>query len=396
MLISLVSFTASNSVYGLSCGGVNTIQSFAESDVVFAGQVLSKEYVPSERSSSNGKNDAITQFSIIENFKGISQETISIISSEWLWGYNFTKNLEYVVFAYDDGQNLRPQTCTPTSLLEHAEIEQIRQVAYDYIISPLKQFKSGIPIDEIQCKESLTLVARYDGSPVCVNPETKEKLLERGWAILTPKERLYDIETILNNEDCVEFGRWLDEHADGSFNENLLIFDLPVSYEISGRIYDSIPDCISDQSGFFNLNTKHIIDFEKLEKPKALLLPKPNPIEEKYRERYTVEIVGLKDEYKLGEEYSFSFVISGYGHECAGINVSYPGEDGKLQGWGQEPLCDPYLIMHDFEINSTDRHKLFGNITIKNPGTYTVTVIFEQPNKYFPTTASKEFHVVEK
>lgn len=48
--------------------------------------------------------------------------------------------------------------------------------------SPLKQFNSNVPYDEIQCKESLVLVLKYDGSPVCVKPETIPKLIERGWA----------------------------------------------------------------------------------------------------------------------------------------------------------------------------------------------------------------------
>ncbi|MCH7559819.1 MAG: hypothetical protein IIC67_00360 [Thaumarchaeota archaeon] len=47
--------------------------------------------------------------------------------------------------------------------------------------SPLKQFKSGITIDEIECKESLTLVTKHDGSPACVKEQTIPKLIERGW-----------------------------------------------------------------------------------------------------------------------------------------------------------------------------------------------------------------------
>ncbi len=259
------------------------------------------------------------------------------------------------------------------------------------------QVELGWNIEDFFCHNNQELILKAsDESPACVNPETKEKLLERGWGILTPKDRLYDIETILNDDDCVEFGRWLDKFVDGNFNENHLIFDLPVSDELSQRIYDFIPYCIdNDSGGFFYLNTKHFIDFEKLKNPEALLLPKPYSIEEKYRERYAIEIIGLKDEYVLGEEYSFYFVISGYGHECAGINLSYPDKNGKLQGWGQEPLCDSNLIMHDFEINVTHRQELFGNIAIKNPGTYIVTVIFDQPNKYYPTIVTQEFRVVE-
>jgi hypothetical protein len=49
-------------------------------------------------------------------------------------------------------------------------------------LSPLKQFKIGILDNEIQCKESLIFITKYDGSPACVTPETKQKLIERGWA----------------------------------------------------------------------------------------------------------------------------------------------------------------------------------------------------------------------
>ena len=55
-------------------------------------------------------------------------------------------------------------------------------VSYDEIISPLKQFKSGVPIDEIQCKDGLILLQKHDSSPACVENETKKVLVERGWA----------------------------------------------------------------------------------------------------------------------------------------------------------------------------------------------------------------------
>ncbi|QLH07132.1 hypothetical protein [Nitrosopumilus ureiphilus] len=47
--------------------------------------------------------------------------------------------------------------------------------------SPLKQYKSGIAINEIQCQDNLVLIQKHDGSPACVKPETKQKLIERGW-----------------------------------------------------------------------------------------------------------------------------------------------------------------------------------------------------------------------
>ena len=127
----------------------------------------------------------------------------------------------------------------------------------------------GYDIESFFCHNDQVLILKVtNDSPACVTPETKEKLLERGWAILTPKDRLYDIEKILNDKNCSKFGFWLDEFVDGNFNENNLIFDLPVSDELSERIYDYIPYCVdNDSGGFFKLNTKHFIDFEELEKP---------------------------------------------------------------------------------------------------------------------------------
>ena len=48
------------------------------------------------------------------------------------------------------------------------------------IDSPLKQFSSGIPIYEIECKETLILIEKHDGTTACVKSLTAEKLIERG------------------------------------------------------------------------------------------------------------------------------------------------------------------------------------------------------------------------
>lgn len=49
-------------------------------------------------------------------------------------------------------------------------------------IPPLKQLQYGIKNDDVVCKEGFVLVVKAgSGSPSCVKPETKNKLLERGW-----------------------------------------------------------------------------------------------------------------------------------------------------------------------------------------------------------------------
>ncbi|EIJ65765.1 hypothetical protein BD31_I0816 [Candidatus Nitrosopumilus salaria BD31] len=57
------------------------------------------------------------------------------------------------------------------------------------IESPLKQFKSGIPIDEIQCNESLILVIKNNNTPACVKEQTLLKLVERELIITSKTER---------------------------------------------------------------------------------------------------------------------------------------------------------------------------------------------------------------
>ncbi len=48
-------------------------------------------------------------------------------------------------------------------------------------ISPIKQFKSGITVDKIQCREFLVLMEKHDGSPSCVKKKNFETLIQRNW-----------------------------------------------------------------------------------------------------------------------------------------------------------------------------------------------------------------------
>lgn len=49
--------------------------------------------------------------------------------------------------------------------------------------SPLKQFKSGILVQDVKCNQGLQLIFKSeDGSPACVKPDTAQKLIEDGWA----------------------------------------------------------------------------------------------------------------------------------------------------------------------------------------------------------------------
>ncbi len=55
-----------------------------------------------------------------------------------------------------------------------------------YTHSPLKQFKSGILANDVKCIDGYTLIIKTeDGSPACVKPETAQKLVARGWGVIT-------------------------------------------------------------------------------------------------------------------------------------------------------------------------------------------------------------------
>lgn len=67
------------------------------------------------------------------------------------------------------------------------------------IDSPLKQFKSGVPINETKCSDDLKLVIKSsNSSPACVKPETVNKLLLRGWA--------FALSTVSSFEECESAG----------------------------------------------------------------------------------------------------------------------------------------------------------------------------------------------
>lgn len=53
-------------------------------------------------------------------------------------------------------------------------------------VPPIKQFKFGIPLTEIKCKENLILLKKASNElPICVSIKTSQKLLERKFAQTT-------------------------------------------------------------------------------------------------------------------------------------------------------------------------------------------------------------------
>lgn len=52
------------------------------------------------------------------------------------------------------------------------------------VMSPLKQYLGGVPIDKIVCSAELQLIMKKtDGKPACVKTASVARLIERGWAV---------------------------------------------------------------------------------------------------------------------------------------------------------------------------------------------------------------------
>ncbi len=61
------------------------------------------------------------------------------------------------------------------------------EISETKMTSPMKQYRVGIPLNLIQCPDSMELVLKQsDRKPACVMPETADKLIQQGWAL--PKE----------------------------------------------------------------------------------------------------------------------------------------------------------------------------------------------------------------
>ena len=89
-------------------------------------------------------------------------------------------------------------TLTSTQeLLEKArQTIEPAQIVINYDDPPLKQFRDGMPREEIKCKEGRELVIKAStGFPVCVKPQSKLKLFEMGWAannqMISEEEAIY-------------------------------------------------------------------------------------------------------------------------------------------------------------------------------------------------------------
>jgi len=114
-------------------------------------------------------------------------------------------------------------------------------------------------------------------------------------------------------------------------------------------------------------------------------------------EHYEIEITGMKDVYLVGEPYSFSYILSGYGYVCGGKDVHFPDQNGDSMRIISSSSCIAGVPMEEFVFDIQKEYgTTYGHVGIKNPGTYTVGVEFEKSGNFEPTQSGYSFHVVEK
>jgi len=98
------------------------------------------------------------------------------------------------------------------------------------IMSPREQIEKGFESSDVLCNDDLELVIKHDGSPACVKPETKIKLIERGWTTVDFSEEKINVEKI-SGAKILDFS-FDDKNKSilvqiDSFSEGYLIITIP-------------------------------------------------------------------------------------------------------------------------------------------------------------------------
>jgi hypothetical protein len=80
--------------------------------------------------------------------------------------------------------------------------------------SPLGQFKMGVALNQIQCKEELHLIIRTKNTfPACVKVQDIEKLRYRGWAISEPNQQKMFEKIVGSRIDEIKPSKVMKDHA---------------------------------------------------------------------------------------------------------------------------------------------------------------------------------------
>lgn len=272
------------------------------------------------------------------------------------------------------------------------------------ILSPLQQFKSGIPSQQVSCKGGLELVIKTNnGHPMCVKPSTKSKLLQKGLAempIITEEgfvvsrpdlflQRPLRIEGLNQTqyvEQKIEFAiEYNGTKSHCSFYPSLhienaehktvwesnYILELcdpditPAHFEREWKIGGtSLGTPIINKTGSYTL----FVEFEN------------DIVQQDFwvKSHSNVKIIGLEDTYKVGDNVKFYVTVQGFGMiPCEDFTVSIKNNRGQtiLDVPAYNGSCPIPVEPENYEFyfpQKNDSYVLFVNQT----GKYTVSAHF--------------------
>lgn len=135
------------------------------------------------------------------------------------------------------------------------------------VSSPLKQFKSGILPQDIKCNNGLQLVIKSeDGSPVCVKPDTAQKLIQRGWAKeIVANTAIYDAgilpfsSKVYNTNYTVNYNIMGGQISAIKLDSQSKALEISVQALGNGTITIDLPRALIDAKQYQNLDDKFIV-----------------------------------------------------------------------------------------------------------------------------------------
>ena len=151
-----------------------------------------------------------------------------------------------------------PESTKPIEPADYVSTFSVSEGELNPVESPLKQFKKGISVNQIQCRDDLVLmIKKSDSTPSCVNSSTSEKLISRGWGELTEDQSVQPIiKTGTNAGFCI-----------GYCSKEFVITPEKIIYTNNGRYSgdeNSDPPQITKEIPFSDWNELvDLVDFKK-------------------------------------------------------------------------------------------------------------------------------------
>ncbi len=155
----------------------SNVELYVENEVILVGFVTSTFVTDSED----------TQYTInVERYVKNPQEDNSIVAIGR--GSTDSENLASIdkLFKIGDRVLLFLNTSNDKYLISPYSVNaQLLDVDADFLPPPLRLYKAGVPVEEISCKQGMSLLIKTKiNFPACIKFNSIEKLVTRGWGKL--------------------------------------------------------------------------------------------------------------------------------------------------------------------------------------------------------------------